>query len=940
MIDEQKLDRIFIIAKTLINLNNKKELTYKDINSYISSTEKFVKESLSSDERKTLFQNIEKHFSVQHIQGCVIYNDYENISDWYSNKKIEKPYFWPRYRKYLEEYSSLDANSIKLLDETTLPEIMNCLGNPREDFEGKRQPIRGLVMGDVQSGKTATYSGLICKAADAGYKVVILLAGITESLRRQTQERIDEGVVGITSRKNNEDPCRVGVGLDNKELRVTSFTTQYSDYIGHKDNIITSLKSHSSLVLFVIKKNVSVLSSLYTWLKNNNHDKSTGYIDVPLLLIDDEADNASLNTNKDELNPTKINSKIRNICNLFKNASYVGFTATPFANVFINPKSVDAMKRADLFPENFIYVLPTPSTYIGADKIFYEDGKYHTNIKHIVDINEPDYSSEEYKEQKRNNMVGLNEGYFYYRHSKEWDGKFPSSLTDAIYCFFIANIIRDLRGNSSRPRSMLINMSRYVKVQNVIKSHVELIYNEFINCVRTDFKGDNADTNLPLYKRLRELWKKYYYSSTTEMFDSRILNKENILNAVKDIKVVVVNGSKGGDKLDYQKNPSLRIIAVGGIALSRGLTLEGLVTSYFYRNTATFDVLMQMGRWFGYRPGYEDIFQIWTSVESANWYSEIARATDELKGDLRSMYLQHLTPKDFGIKVRDDCEELGITATNKMRSSRYFEETISFYGNLHETPYVSSNVKLNTQNLEQINRLATTLCEQRFQFIHQENGKVVMVNDVPKSIVLEFTCGITCLRRNPSFDPANIKDFIEDTNTTGLELWDVVFLGGDSKSYYNIKNLGQIACAERTIHVEHNAIVLNVRRRMLSPSAGRLGLSMEQIDEAKKACRRIWKKEDANVERSIPTKAYFEYLPNRKPILIILLVVPKRSLSDEGEKLSLFKKALGNSPIAGFAMGFPGIKTSRKVKRYRVNSVYRDLYLEDLKEEQEADDEE
>ena len=201
-----------------------------------------------------------------------------------------------------------------------------------------------------------------------------MLAGITENLRQQTQERIDQGIVGLEIKRDDitkiEKPKRVGVGKYDKQLLASSYTTQSSDFVGQKDSIFVSLEAQRSVVLFVVKKNVSVLTKLHNWLKYNNYDHSEECVNAPLLLIDDEADNASVNTSKDETNPTKTNAIIRKICNLFKTASYVGFTATPFANVFIDPDSVDEMKNADLFPEHFIYTLPTPSTYIGAKQIF------------------------------------------------------------------------------------------------------------------------------------------------------------------------------------------------------------------------------------------------------------------------------------------------------------------------------------------------------------------------------------------------------------------------------------------------------------------------------------------------------------------------------------------------------------------------------------------
>lgn len=214
-----------------------------------------------------------------------------------------------------------------------------------------------MVIGDVQSGKTATYSGLICKAVDAGYKVVILLAGITENLRQQTQERIDQGIVGLEIKRDDitkiEKPKRVGVGKYDNSCWHRLIQLNHQILSDRKTCIFVSLEAQRSVVLFVVKKNVSVLTKLHNWLKYNNYDHSEECVNAPLLLIDDEADNASVNTSKDETNPTKTNAIIRKICNLFKTASYVGFTATPFANVFIDPDSVDEMKNADLFPGTF-----------------------------------------------------------------------------------------------------------------------------------------------------------------------------------------------------------------------------------------------------------------------------------------------------------------------------------------------------------------------------------------------------------------------------------------------------------------------------------------------------------------------------------------------------------------------------------------------------------
>lgn len=931
-------DLIMVIKRRIgVDKRNGKTIKYEDIDSYIDKGLEFIPISLTDEDRAEVFRAIETEEAIKHTKGNCIFDDYDDPHNWYEHAEIEDEHFWRLYSKYLLEESSLDDKSIDILDKKTLPAIMNCLCNPKEAHEGRRL-IRGLVIGDVQSGKTATYSGLICKAVDAGYKVVILLAGITENLRQQTQERIDQGIVGLEIKRDDitkiEKPKRVGVGKYDKQLLASSYTTQSSDFVGQKDSIFVSLEAQRSVVLFVVKKNVSVLTKLHNWLKYNNYDHSEECVNAPLLLIDDEADNASVNTSKDETNPTKTNAIIRKICNLFKTASYVGFTATPFANVFIDPDSVDEMKNADLFPEHFTYTLPTPSTYIGAKQIFNAGSKYYRNIKYIIDIDEPDYGDGCWRDWARTHIDELNAGAFYYRHQKEWNGILPDSLKEAIYCFFLANTIRDLRGQSSAPRSMLVNMSRFVKVQNVIKEEVERIYDEFKSIVEKDFNSDSCkNTNLPLYKELKQLWDKHY-SFVSDVSFERVVRKENLFKAIECIKVLVVNGLKSSGKLDYKENPSLRVIAVGGMALSRGLTLEGLLTSYFYRNTATFDVLMQMGRWFGYRKGYEDIFQIWTSEESAIWYDEISMASEDLKEELKEMFAQRLTPKDFGIKVRDNCQELQITAGNKMRQSFNLDIQESYYGNIYETPYISLNATHNTLNLEQVTWLAEELFKRNLSFDKFKNNTSLIVKDVPKDIVAAFVKNIKSSKVNPSFNTEYILDFITDENTVGLEHWDIVFQSGESDKCYEIPHIASVRCAARTVHVENNAIAVSSRRKLLSTQEGAYGLSEDQLNFVKRKCKEQWRKEGKNENREIPNRAYFEHLADRKPLLIIMLIEPVRTEGkDEKKKLSEYREALGGDKMVAFAIGFPGVKGAQNIKHYKANKIYYQQFMQDESED-------
>ena len=961
-LSEEKYTILRIMTEAFIryDVDSGRKISYKSLGGYIDRASKTLSIVLDLETFNNLLTDMEYQFKIKHTSGCKIYDDYDDPHNWYVSDEIKDRYFWRRYKKYLMDSTSIDIRSINLLEDETLPNLMNCLGNPNEKFEGCRLK-RGLIIGDVQSGKTATYSGLICMAADAGYKVVILLAGTTESLRQQTQERIDEAVVGRTTKKLNKilKTSRVGVGQDNIEIRATSFTSCANDFVGDCDKIATTINAHNSLIIFVIKKNVSVLRKLYDWLYNQNVDPVYGYIDTPMLLIDDEADNASVNTRKEETDPTKTNQLIRKICNVFKNSTYVGFTATPFANVFIDPDSVDSMKRADLFPEHFIYTLPTPSSYIGAKRIFYEDGDRYGNLRYINDITEPDYTSEEYKDAVENNIEALDNGSFYYKHSKNWHGILPKSLHDSILCYFLANVVRDLRGNSSAARSMLINISRFVRVQKYIKECVDKEYDLFVNCVRYDF-SENAKANkkLPLYKELHALWIKHFANIKDVTFE-RVVKKSNLMSAVEKIKVVVVNSSKNSNKLDYKENPHLRVIAIGGLALSRGLTLEGLLVSYFYRNTSTFDVLMQMGRWFGYRNGYEDLFQIWTSQTSARWYEEIAKSAEDLKADLKEMYEQHLTPKDFGIKVRDNCAELQITASNKMRTSFNLSVMYSFYGNIYDTPYLSLNVKQNSQNLENVQFLTSKLIAKGYKLHFAERTKYDDVNiddekygvsryfaNIHKEDVVDFLKTIKCSLVNMNFNVDNILDFVEDKETLNIDKWDIVFEGGDSKENYPIDGLEKIKCVSRYICNDNPRVIqISSRRRILSLREGKFALAKEDLEKAENAQRQVWideglSKEEAN-RRTVPLKAYFEFLPQRNPLLIIMLITPTppEPGKEETQKLKKFREELGNDKMVAFAIGFPGVKECEKAKTYKVNKTYYKLYMEDEYENSENSEE-
>lgn len=899
---------------------------------------------LEEEERMKMRRSIEYYTQIKHTEDQVIFDDYDEVRDWYSKIENKNGWFWNRYKDFLRRTGDLDPVSINKLENDTLIKLMNCLGDPKAKVNGKNLR-RGLVIGDVQSGKTATYTGLICKAADAGYKVVILLTGITETLRQQTQERIEEGILGYTIRSQGrgkykfKSSSRVGVGLDNMEFRASAFTSYEDDFKGDVDQVTMSLKSHDSLVLFVVKKNVAVLNKLYKWLTDYNKDMLDDLIHAPMLLVDDEADNASINTNKDKLDPTKTNKVIREICDSFNNATYVGFTATPFANVFIDPDTTEEMKNADLFPANFIYVLPTPSSYVGAKEIFYPCGRCYDSVKFINDIVEP--TREEIKDDPDKDTRPL-----YYKHGKEWHGSFPKSLKDAIRSFYLANSIRDLRGDKSQPRTMMINISRFVKVHRHIQGWVQSVYANDLNEILTNF-AENPLDNLgnSFYNELSSLYDAHY--SSCGIPKEKVLTKQNLKEAIEPIQIVVVNSRKDSGKLDYKANPSLRAIAIGGLSLSRGLTLKGLVTSYFYRNTATFDVLMQMGRWFGYRHGYDDIFQIWTSHESAEWYMDISIATEELKGDIQKMFEDKMTPREFGIKVRDISDDLQITSMNKMRNAFNHLETVVFWGSLFETPYANLVVKNNTDNLVYAKEFLQKLEADGFKFNQDENGGNIRIECVPHSYITSLLSYIKVSLKNIKFDLEHIQEFISDECGDKLKDWDVNVFTGESDDLYPLTGSRSIHPMERKLHLKGNHIAFTNKAVLGSPTDGKLSLGPEQIRIAKQGYKDDHNGEEP--EKQYPGNTWFKYVEDRRPCLMLYFVRPipvdptkvdmsnPRALETIKDRLIEYKKELDKDPMVAFAIGFPkcGGQTYSS-KTYKVNKVYYKQILEEAGEEDDV----
>lgn len=864
------------------------------------------------------------------------HNGYAIVSDepfdrtWYTKNKPQNEYFWNLFSLYHSQKGDLDRASLDKLGDITLPNLMNCLGNPKEKLSKQRKRY-GLVLGDVQSGKTSTYSGLICKAADAGVKVVILLAGITENLRQQTQERIEEDIVGLTIRTDNfhnNQPTNVGVGtLPGWENKVTTFTLYEDDFNMARAKSMSSIGSQKSIVLFVVKKNVPVLTHLHEWLTGSNqHLNADGKLPYSLLLIDDEADNASINTKDSTLDPTATNRKIREICEVFMDSNYVGFTATPFANIFINPETDEEMVTADLFPKDFIYVLPTPDPYIGAQKIFGQPSKEHPNYGscsymldncYITDIKElTNAEIHNLTEQQ------LNEGPIYFKHQKTWRGQLPSSLIESVRCFYLANAIRDLDINQQiAPRTMLINVSRYVGVHSYLKKEIDQLVTNDYKEIRINFSVDH-DKNVKneLYMELHRLFE-IHYSSCGHTWEE-VGAKNSLLRGEKP-KVIVVNGTKESreDTPDYKRNPSLRLIAVGGFALSRGLTLKGLSTSYFYRNTSTYDVLMQMGRWFGYRPNYEKVCRIWITNTSANWYREIAEATEELKSELAHMQSLELTPRDFGLRIRRDDTALEITARNKMRKAGKYEIRTTFWGDVFETPYFSTSILDNNINLDVTRSWLKKLSDEVAIPQKVKGFSSYIIRNVPANDVISLLGEIRTSNKNLKFNKTNISRFIAD-NKDKLIKWDVVIVGGTSDIVNGLMPNDNLVIKASTrkfsVRGDGEGFSFTHQGVVSGNNDGKIGL------DDPLTVQNEYKEKESKINplsaQKINRYTWFKYA-QRKPALFIYPVRPSNKTIIEGA-LGDYINELNGKPVMGYSVGIPGFGHESDARSYYTNVVY------------------
>ena len=822
----------------------------------------------------------------------------EDHAPWlYARKAGITPFYWDRFRAWLGrlDWPPLVINTL----DTVTDEILDLTGDPRRSGQWHR---RGLVVGDVQSGKTATYTALACKAADAGFGLIILLTGTLESLRRQTQERLDEGFVGLDSSEMLQQPQirtnrAVGVGLIDQRRAAGVFTSRSRDF---SRQLMTQLgfrlDAFQEPVLVVLKKNKRILENLEVWLRSYNAG-SDGKISAPLLLIDDEADSASINTNPNGGTPTQINERIRSLLALFHRSSYVGFTATPFANVFIDPDTDAGMIGDDLFPRDFIYSLEAPTNYMGPNALF---GEPDSDILRWIDDADAFFPP---KHQSTHPVDSL-----------------PYSLLRAAGSFVLATTLRDLRGEGPTHRSMLVNVSRFTHVQNQVAALLEVEIRDLQRDIR-NFSQLLPDEALqsPRMAMLHAIWTEEYAGAG---FDWLTVQRA-LHESAQPIVVRPVNQRSGAGSLDYKANKEagLRVIAVGGNSLSRGLTLEGLSTSYFFRNSQMYDTLLQMGRWFGYRGGYEDLCRLWITQEAAAWYAHITEASNELRRELRRMRRSNQTPKEFGLRVRAHPDSLIVTARNKMRLAETITRDVSLSGEGVETARLRSNPDVVRANFDAVARFVDGLIASAHAQETSEWGSTIWRN-VPKRFVAALLSEFTTHPLNYDFQAGELGDFLDNTDESRLQTWDVAIPNGSLDEEF----MGSIGVkpSERRILVRRenrSLLISGTSARVGSRGIEREGLSMAQYEAVR-----------ASAEgKNISDKAFREV--RERPLLLLHVVRGYTKANKEAEKV-LYDP--DGPPLVALGLSFPDFDDSAIARRveYKVNLIeWRSMF-----EEEEDDD--
>ncbi|HJL01400.1 MAG: hypothetical protein CMN31_03170 [Sandaracinus sp.] len=636
---------------------------------------------------------------------------------------------WPALEKYLREDKGWPAATVDSINRSTTKILSHMQPAGMGEID-----TRGLVVGHVQSGKTANYTALIAKAADVGYRLFIVLAGVHNTLRQQTQRRLSAELQDL-----------------NRTLWV-SLTAESEDFrASTTGNTDAFLSDHSRMrILCVAKKNAHVLRRLRKWLDQGS-DRILS--DCPTLIIDDEADQAGLNAHKNPNERTAINKLLLGIIGTLPKAAYIGYTATPFANVLVNPKG------DDLYPKDFIVELPRPPGYFGAERLFGRE-KLPMDESDVEDVRNAELDMIREVPDEDISLVrpkGTSD-------RASFEASVPPSLDEAIRYFLLTCAARRARAPRSH-ESMLIHTTLYVDSHDKLQREVEDAW--------LVLRSRVASRNKKVISELEDLWERECRRVPAEVFSRKKTSFEELhpfLRSVLDEASVIAEHGSSLDRLVYDDTPRTQI-AIGGNTLSRGLTLEGLTVSYFVRSASAYDTLLQMGRWFGYRFGYEDLPRIWMSNELKEAFFQLATVEAEIREDIRKYETQDMTPEQFGVRIR---VHPSLAVTNSLKMHHAEECDISYSGTTRQTHiYERVDRDLLSNNID----AADSLIESLGPHNERLGGRYVWTG-VPAEKVIDFVRRYRFHPRLVDLTSDALTSYIEsEIEYGGLSSWTVVLSG-------------------------------------------------------------------------------------------------------------------------------------------------------------------
>ena len=859
---------------------------------------------------ETLVRELEANLNVLVGSASTLTDERSDHVPWLPERRASIEWrFARRYRRFLQEQKGWALPTLRSSDDLT-DRILALLEDPARPGTWDR---RGMVVGEVQSGKTSNYIDLVCKAVDAGYKFVVVLTGTTNSLRAQTQLRFDEGLLGWDTRLDlqlGSRNRRVGVGtlLGESLYHAISPTNarengDFSLRVANQFNI----RLGGDPVIMVVKKNGTVLRNLTRWARSVGPAGADAPIpNTPLLVIDDEADNASVNTRPvgtgDDEDPTVINGRIRDLLNTFEQRAYVGYTATPFANIFIFPDLEAAGYGRDLFPRDFLVNLPVPSNHVGPTRVFGlpedpDDDGERTDPLPLVRV-----VDDHHERIPDSHRAGL-----------RLDA-LPGSLREALRAFILTCAARSARGGGAQHNSMLVHVTRFVGVQSSIADLVRDELRDLQNRIRY---GD-GDSAVSIMEELRTMWSNDFLPTSVETRNrypdltrgcgevSWEQVRSRLLDSSQRIEVRVVNGS-AQEALDYWDHPDgMNVIAIGGDKLSRGLTLEGLSVSYYLRTSRMYDTLLQMGRWFGYRPGYVDLCRLYTSGELRESYEHITMAAEELRQEFDLMAARGMSPREFGLRVRSHPAGLMITAAGKMRNGTRM--TVSYSGDISETISFDRTPAVNSRNHERFEAFISSLGPVQAN----PSGNHVW-SDVGGSRIADLMEELAVHPGSRKARGDYLAGYVRGQNGRGaLESWTVALISNPRGDEVELGGLS-VRPVRRTEHLSDHSDAVSVHRirRLVSPTDEMIDLDDDQYRRALRRTIEEYENDPTgNRHRVSPTRPSGPKIREvRDHSRGLLLIYPLQERDGDG------------LPFVGFAASFPHAVDDTPVE-YVVNSVY------------------